>query len=103
MIQLGVGGFNFIFEHQTSGCRDSIALNINCQTNPREEIIIIEEGESGTYCPEPDDLIGEIISIKNTCASSSGIAATINLDSIDFCMNYEGIKRRRRKNLFGFM
>ena len=44
--EVGVGGYVFHFEHQTTGCRDSIALAVNCQTNAREEVVTLVEEDS---------------------------------------------------------
>ena len=90
-VQVGVGGFNFLFENKETGCKDSVVLAVTCMTAARSEIITIEEGEIGTFCPDADELIGDIQSISNVCPNSSGTFADIELDSLDFCINYEGI------------
>ncbi|MEM6318518.1 MAG: gliding motility-associated C-terminal domain-containing protein [Bacteroidota bacterium] len=90
-VGVGVGGFTFRFEHQVLGCRDSLIIAVTCQTNARDEVIIVEEGETGVYCAEPDDLIGDIQTIHNACPQEMGTSVRINLDSVDFCLNYEGL------------
>ncbi len=88
---VGVGGFNFLFENLTTGCKDSIILAVTCATSPREEVLILEEGETVIYCPESDDLIGDIVSIVNMCPEESGILTSLILDTIDYCVNVTGL------------
>ncbi len=90
-IEVGVGGYVFHFEHQTTGCLDSIAVAVNCVTNAREEVVSIVEGDSIEFCPESDELIGAIISIENLCEDASGIYASVDLDMTNFCVSVEGI------------
>ena len=90
-IQVGVGGFSFLFEHLTTGCKDSIVLAVTCATSPREEVITLEEGETEIYCPASDELIGDIITINNACPEESGILTMLTLDTVDYCINVTGL------------
>ncbi len=90
-VEVGVGGYTFHFEHQTTGCRDSIALAVNCQTNAREEVVTLIEGDSIEFCPESDELIGDIISIENVCPDASGLFSMVDIDESNFCVRIEGI------------
>jgi len=90
-VEVGVGGFNFLFENLTTGCKDSIVLAVTCTTSPREEVLTLEEGEMVMYCPESDDLIGDIILIENTCSEETGIFSMLSLDTIDYCVTVEGL------------
>ncbi len=89
--EIGVGGFNFFFENLLTGCQDSIVLAVNCQTVAREEVVSLVEGDSLEFCPEPVELIGDIISIENLCTDESGIHAIVDIDTINFCVNIEGL------------
>jgi len=90
-VEVGVGGYVFHFEHQTTGCRDSIALAVNCERSARDEVVTLMEGDSIEFCPESDDLIGDIISIKNLCPDAAGIYAFVDVDTTSFCVNIEGL------------
>jgi gliding motility-associated-like protein len=91
-IQMGIGTTTLIFNHIERNCSDTITLIVNCQTAAREETITIEVGEMGNYCPEPDDLIGAIISIQNSCPTEAGDLVTLRLDDTTYCVDYTGIE-----------
>ena len=90
-ISIGVGGFNLLFENLTTGCKDSIVLAVTCATSPREEVITLEEGATDIYCPESDNLMGDIIRIDNVCPEESGILSSLLLDTLDYCVNVTGL------------
>ncbi len=90
-VEVGVGGYNFKFENLVTNCQDSIILAVTCATNAREEIIELVEGDTMIYCPQSENLVGDIISIENTCPAESGTIATVELDTEDFCVNVVGL------------
>ena len=90
-IALGLGTHQLLFQHQQRNCIDSLTLTVNCITNPSYWTDTIEVGEQLTFCPEPDELIGEIQSIQNICSNQSGIAVNFATNDALFCLNYEGI------------
>ena len=89
--EVGVGGFSFLFESLVTGCKDSIILAVTCSTSPREEVLTLEEDETVIYCPESDDLIGDIVSIINMCPTETGVFTSLILDTVDYCVNVTGI------------
>ncbi len=90
-VNIGPGIHNIIFQHQQNTCIDSLSLAVHCITRPSFWADTIEVGEQFTFCPEPDDLIGEIKSIENICANTAGIAVNFDINDTSFCLDYEGL------------
>jgi len=99
-VEVGVGGYNFLFENLVTNCQDSIILAVNCETNAREEVIELVAGDTMFYCPQSDNLVGDIISIENTCPAESGTNAMVVLDMEDFCADVIGLVAGEEKACF---
>ncbi|MEM1118813.1 MAG: gliding motility-associated C-terminal domain-containing protein [Bacteroidota bacterium] len=99
-VEVGVGGFTFSFENLITGCRDSIILAVTCRTDAREEAIEVFVGDTMYYCPPSTNLMGDIVSIENTCPEVAGTKAAVLLDSMDFCANVVGLETGEEKACF---
>ncbi|MEZ4983040.1 MAG: gliding motility-associated C-terminal domain-containing protein [Saprospiraceae bacterium] len=75
------------------GFSDSTCVIITGKV-PQTEIICdtIEINTSKVYCPDLDELDGQVSSIENICPQNSGNNVVFTVNSVTLCINAEGIE-----------
>ncbi len=92
IIKVGVGKHQLVISHLENDCEYILDLKVNCQTSVIELSETIELDETGTFCPESDELMGATISMINACPEESGTAVAVEMDDTNFCINFTGIE-----------
>ena len=73
------------------GICDSTTIIVNVLIDPDIIIDTVAIGEMGTVCIDTTELLGNIVSITNTCPIQSGDVALFEIVDSSFCVNYEGL------------
>ncbi len=79
-----------IVRNTTSGCSDTVSVNIYCvEDNYVSETIYVNT--TGTICLDFNELPGNIISFENTCPESITGNASLSLNQNNSCIDYVGL------------
>ncbi len=89
-IDVGEGAHEIIFTENTTMCVDTIQAMVLC-VSPDVVMDTVDIAGIGTYCIDTTELMGNIISMTNTCPTQSGTNASFTLDINTFCVDYEGL------------
>lgn len=88
-LMLGQGNHELIF-FDSSFCTDTIQVEVLCLT-PEVVMDTVAIGATNTYCVDTMELIGNVVSISNTCPGQSGTFASFEIVDSSFCVNYTGL------------
>lgn len=89
-ILIGDGPHEVIFTDTSTMCSDTIQADVFC-LNPEVILDTIEIGDIGNICIDTTELLGNVLSISNTCPTQSGDAVLFDIVDSTYCINYEGL------------
>ncbi len=88
---LSIGSHELIFTHELTGCADTLSSLVACiQPDFIDVSVIVMEADF--ICLDTADLQGEIVSINNFCEDNTGELALVNIDTLTYCLDIEGIE-----------
>ncbi len=90
-VSLDFGFHQLIFQHDLTGCRDTIEAVVACISTDSVEIDVFVN-ESGIFCIDTTELVGAVINIENICTDASGEFVLFDLDSENYCVAYSGVE-----------
>ena len=93
-ILLDTGQHEVVVFEISTGCTDTLLVNVAC---PLDSLVIQDEimvGDSSVYCIDTNllDLPGTIVSIENTCPDASGDHVSFEIDTATLCISYIGLE-----------
>jgi len=89
-ILIGDGPHELIFSDTATLCQDTIQATVFCLI-PEIVMDTIMNGTMDTYCVDTTELLGNVVSISNTCPTQSGTMVDFEIVDSTYCVNYEGL------------
>ena len=90
-LELYTGNHQIVISNSGTGCRDSFQVLVDCIS--KEWITdTVAVNATDTICLSTEELLGNLVSIENICATSSGEFAVFELERDLYCLAVTGVE-----------
>ena len=84
-LNLTEGFHELVFQHNRTNCIDTLWANVYCVT-PDYVTDTLDINQTEGYCLDLNELVGDVTSITNYCATTSGEAVIFEIDNATACI-----------------